>query len=211
MTPAKSETCVSGDASLFRMGNRGARKPENFTREQIEAIRSALRDWQKRHPELNSQKKMADFFMAKSDITIGQQVMGLYLDTEKRAGMTNRVATAIVRKMGFESTHHFFEAHGLEHGHQEAMSTGDAELDTAVRLARLLGVDEDVIQYVVRQHKNGELRVRKAKYIVTHMVELERFKLEEREPDLRKPPMVTPIITPKDGKADGQPPKKPKK
>ncbi len=122
-----TKTRVCRGRTIFPVGN-VVRKPENFSQEQVDALRAALRAWNKRQSKPLTQAEIAKRLtdLMPRDQAIGQQTAGRYLSAETSVGMSWAPARAIALLCDYDGLDAFFEAHGLASGKRSAPNTGDA-------------------------------------------------------------------------------------
>lgn len=159
-------------------------KPANFTPEQIQALRRALRDYHERQQGLDSpwsQKRTADA------IGVSQQVAGRLLGKEM-AGLSLPTALAIVRLEGFETLDAFFAAHSPSPVNPAAQR---GNRDLGIILARRAGMADAAIAAVLDRYASSQYDNRPVKWW------LGKFLAEDDDLDLMRPsdpPPAAPAI-----------------
>lgn len=125
-------------------------KSENFSTEQIEALRSACRRYVNEN-EL-TQQDLADRLKEREGIEIGQQAVGNFLGG---GGLNYNNASGVARLLGFAGIDDFFENRDVASGKRELAKGrkaqeygGDDQQEFAMRMARQMGVSEKVIEHV---------------------------------------------------------------
>lgn len=152
-TPVRAQghtSCVSG-------------KPSNFTAEQLQALRRALRDYHARQTARESQWSQGRTGDA---IGVSQQVAGRLLGKEM-AGLALPTAQAIVRLEGFQSLDEFFAAH-----EPSAVNPANqpGHRDLAITLARRAGLADAAVRNVLDRYVSSQFHNRPVKWWLAKFV-----------------------------------------
>jgi hypothetical protein len=158
-------------------------KQPNFSAEQVQALRRALREYHARQEakaeacgERWSQGRTAEA------IGVSQQVAGRLLGKET-AGLSNPTAIAIVSLEGFDGVDEFFRAHTPS---TVVPANERGNRDLGIKLAQRAGIADAAIDLVLAGHASSQYDNRPAKWWLKKFVDadddLERFKPPDPPP-----------------------------
>lgn len=164
-------------------------KPQNFSDEQIQALRIAFREWHKRK---DAEAKIVGRSWSQAQtgkaIGVSQQVAGKLL-SHAVAGLSFPTAKAIAALEGFTSVEDFFAAHEPSRVNAAA-ERGNRDL--AVIVGRRMGLADAAIDTVLGRYASSQFDGRPTKWWV------EKFISEDNDLDDRggssSPPPPTPKV-----------------
>lgn len=200
-----SNTLVPGVFHAAFVTSRGKGKVENFSADQIQALKRAItRIYRERKL---SQADLAKQLSEKIGVEVSQQTVGLLVGKEER-GMAYTTATAVAKFLGFVGIDDFFEKMGVELGPagKKRMPIAksdpiDFQIAEARRHAWGMGISDEAIENVLK--RLGRVLQAARRWVTFFSLEQDAID-EKRMGDL--PPVVPPPMVKLPGGRRPKPP-----
>jgi hypothetical protein len=133
-------------------------KPETFTEEQLNALRTEFKKWcaQQAPPPL-TQQQIGDI------IGVSQQTAGRFLRTA-HAGVSYQTATAIVQRLGFSGVDAFFDQRGLRKPPPAPSGGAWENREAAIVMGRRMRLRESALRRVVERFAEDRFKARDIRF-----------------------------------------------